>query len=96
MDTQAVSDNRTLLPTANIFLSSFLSGNYWDISTNWCGISSNPPPSFSLAFTQPVHLLYFTANGDDYDYIRSFSFAYENQTGDIIAYSNVEGLQVSV
>ncbi|XP_065898710.1 uncharacterized protein [Dysidea avara] len=91
-DIQAVSDNRTLLPTANVSLSSALN-NYRDISTNWCGSSFDQSPRFYLSFTQPVHLLYVTANGDGVDYIRSFFFVYENQTGDMIRYSNVDGLQ---
>jgi len=93
-DIQAVSDNRMLLPTANISLSSGLGSSFDNISDNWCAFGSpvNPVPHFNLFFTQPVNLLYFTTNGDD---IRNFSFAYENHSGDIIAYSNVDSLRVS-
>ena len=92
MNTQAVTDNRTLLPTTGIIPTK--NGTYWCENFEFRRVG--------LTFTQPVHLLYFTANRFDRDYSdnETLTIDYVNITGgsnsNIIPYLNLDGEQVSM
>ena len=94
MNTQAVTDNRTLLPTTNIIPRPTTNGTFWCEGFHFLHVTLN--------FTQPVHLLYFTANRVERDYSdnETLTISYVNITGgsnsNIIPYLNLDGEQVSM
>ena len=62
------------------------------ISTGWCATDSS---SYFIAnFAEPVHLLYAMASGYSIYYLTDFSYFYENRSGEMIPYINVDGERV--
>ena len=73
--------------------SSYLS-SYMDISNGWCAPSSDPSPTVTLSFTEPLYLLYAIVRGDGSDYVSGFSVMYENSSGEHATYMTVDGMLV--
>lgn len=91
-----LSDNRTLLPDANVYESTTYSaivGTRDDVREAWCASGVDNTPTVILTFTQPLYIMYATTRGVSIYWLREYSYFTVGSTGRAL-YSDVDGTSV--
>jgi len=93
-----LSDNRTLLPDANVDVSSTYSaivGTRDDVREAWCAQGTDSTPDVILTFTQSLYILYAITRGVSIYYLREYSY-YTVGTSGRSLYTDVDGRSVCI
>ena len=92
-----LSDNRTLLPDANVHESSTYSAivdTEDDVREAWCAQGVDNQPRVVLTFMQPLYITYAVTRGVSIYWLREYSYIITVGSSGRLIYSDVDGTSV--